>query len=76
LALAAQRIPDRHADPHFGSAALITIDTQDDPLDAFRLATDAPLGLYDRGERELESIGVVLMSADEVVAKLRRTVAA
>jgi nicotinamidase-related amidase len=30
------------------------------------LARDAISGLYDRGERELEAIGVVLMSAEEI----------
>jgi nicotinamidase-related amidase len=34
------------------------------------LATDAISGLYERGERELEAIGVVLLSSGEIVEAL------
>jgi hypothetical protein len=34
------------------------------------LATDATSGLYDRGARELEAIGVQLMTSDAITAAL------
>jgi nicotinamidase-related amidase len=39
------------------------------------LATDAISGLYERGERELESIGVTLMTADEIAYAIPRRTA-
>jgi nicotinamidase-related amidase len=38
------------------------------------LATDAISGLYERGERELEGIGVALMRTDEVIGAIARAV--
>jgi nicotinamidase-related amidase len=40
------------------------------------LATDAISGLYERGERELEVIGVSLRRSDDIAAELREHVAA
>jgi nicotinamidase-related amidase len=40
------------------------------------LARDAISGLYERGERELRAIGVVLLDSDDVVAAAMRSVAA
>jgi nicotinamidase-related amidase len=37
------------------------------------VASDAVSGLYERGERELEKIGVRLMSSDELVESMRAT---
>ena len=40
------------------------------------LARDAISGLYEQGQRELESIGVVLMRASDIADAMRQTVAA
>jgi nicotinamidase-related amidase len=66
-----------YTEPHIGSSALITIDTQNDFTSIYEaserdfrlvLVEDAVSGLYEKGVEEMRRIGVAVMTTGSFLA--------